>query len=284
VTAQAARQLVVTADDFGLSLEVNEAVERAHRAGVLTAASLMVSGPAAADAVRRARRLPRLRVGLHVVLLEGAPTLDGALLADLVGADGRFPASAARQGARVFFSRCGRRQVAREIAAQFGAFRATGLALDHVDAHQHFQLHPVVAGEIIGQAVRYAVGFVRCPREPVRVLARIEALERSWQHALVAPFAHLLAARLRRAGLRTADQVFGLAWSGAMSRPRVAGLIANLPGGLSEIYVHPATGSAFQGAAPGYRYEDELAALVAPEVLSAAATCGARLGGFTDFA
>jgi hopanoid biosynthesis associated protein HpnK len=165
VTAQAARQLVVTADDFGLSLEVNEAVERAHRAGILTAASLMVSGAAAADAVRRARRLPRLRVGLHVVLLEGAPTLDRALLARLVGADGRFPASAALQGARAFFSPGGRRQAAREIAAQFAAFHATGLALDHVDAHRHFQLHPVVAGEIIGQAARYPVGFVRCPRE-----------------------------------------------------------------------------------------------------------------------
>jgi hopanoid biosynthesis associated protein HpnK len=284
VTAQAARQLVVTADDFGLSLEVNEAVERAHRAGILTAASLMVSGAAAADAVRRAKRLPRLRVGLHVVLLEGAPTLDCALLADLVGADGRFPASAALQGAQVFFSRGGRRQVAREIAAQFAAYRATGLALDHVDAHQHFQLHPVVAGEIIGQAARYAVGFVRCPREPARVLARIEPLERRWQHVLVGPFAHMLAVRLRRAGLKTADQVFGLAWSGAMTRRRLAGLIATLPGGLSEIYMHPATGSAFQGAATGYRYEDELVALTAPEVLSAAAECGARRGGFTDFA
>ncbi|NWP61353.1 ChbG/HpnK family deacetylase, partial [Escherichia coli] len=55
------RRLVVTADDFGLSREVNEAVEQAHREGILTAASLMVSAPAAADAVARARRMPGLR-------------------------------------------------------------------------------------------------------------------------------------------------------------------------------------------------------------------------------
>ena len=64
------KRLVVTADDFGLSLEVNEAVEQAHREGILTAASLMVSAPAAADAVARAKRLPSLRVGLHLVLVE----------------------------------------------------------------------------------------------------------------------------------------------------------------------------------------------------------------------
>jgi predicted glycoside hydrolase/deacetylase ChbG (UPF0249 family) len=63
--------LIVTADDFGLHHTVNEAVEQASRAGVLTAASLMVAAPAAADAVRRARKLPQLRVGLHLVLTDG---------------------------------------------------------------------------------------------------------------------------------------------------------------------------------------------------------------------
>ena len=39
-----------------------------------------------------------------------------------------------------------KRQLAREVAAQFAAYAATGLPLDHVDAHQHFHLHPTVAG------------------------------------------------------------------------------------------------------------------------------------------
>jgi len=69
------KQLIVTADDFGVAREVNDAVEVAHRGGVLTAASLMVSAPAAADAVERARRMPSLRVGLHLVLVDGRPVL-----------------------------------------------------------------------------------------------------------------------------------------------------------------------------------------------------------------
>src|SRR5262245_40914365 len=71
-----ASRLIVPADDFGLAPEINEAVEQAHRSGVLTAASLMVAGPAAADAVRRARAMPQLRVGLHLVLVEGRAVLE----------------------------------------------------------------------------------------------------------------------------------------------------------------------------------------------------------------
>jgi hopanoid biosynthesis associated protein HpnK len=283
VKKQEGKQLVVTADDFGLSLEVNEAVERAHREGILTAASLMVSASALTDAVARARRMPRLRVGLHLALVEAIPVLPPAEVPTLVGDDGRFRAGMARYGATIFFSPSGRRQVAAEIAAQFEAFHATGLALDHVDAHKHFHLHPTIAREIIKQAVRYGAHFVRAPCEPVGVLAAAEARPRGLEARLVAPLAAILAARLRRAGIRTPDQVFGLAWSGSMTRNRLLGLLAHLPDGLSEIYMHPGTSGRFRGAAAGYHYAEELAALTAPEVAAAAAKSGARLGGFADF-
>jgi hopanoid biosynthesis associated protein HpnK len=284
VNTQAGKQLVVTADDFGLSLEVNDAVERAHCEGILTAASLMVCAPATTDAVMRAHRMRRLRVGLHVVLVEGSCALPPERLPALVDAHGRFRADMACYGASIFFSPRGRRQLAEEIAAQFEAFRATELALDHIDAHRHFHLHPTIAGAIIKQARRHGSPFVRAPREPARVLAAVEMKSpRGLETILVAPFARMLAARLRRAGLRTPDQVFGLAWSGAMTRARLLGLLAHLPNGLSEIYTHPATRGGFSGAAADYHYDEELAALTAPEVAEAAAKSGARLGGFADF-
>src|ERR1700728_4968394 len=71
--ARALNRLIITADDFGLSEPVNAAIEEAHRRGILTATSLMVGAAAVADAVARARRLPNLRVGLHVVLTDGRP-------------------------------------------------------------------------------------------------------------------------------------------------------------------------------------------------------------------
>ena len=97
---------------------------------------------------------------------------------------------------------------------------------------------------------------------------------------VVAPWAKLLGRRVRRAGLRAPDNVFGLAWSGAMSAARLDGLLRHLPSGTTEIYLHPATG-VYAGSAQGYRYEEELAALVSPEIVAAARDL--RLGGFTDF-
>src|SRR3984893_13267726 len=98
----ALKQLIVTADDFGLAPEVNEAVERAHRHGVLTAASLMVSAPAASDAVSRARRLPTLKVGLHLVLVEGWPASDPSAVPDLVDAAGKLRTDMFGLGVAIF--------------------------------------------------------------------------------------------------------------------------------------------------------------------------------------
>ena len=96
-------KLIVTADDFGAAVEVNEAVERAHRDGILSAASLMVAGAAAADAVARAKAMPSLRVGLHLVLVEGRPVLPASPVPDLVDATGHFRTDMARAGAAMFF-------------------------------------------------------------------------------------------------------------------------------------------------------------------------------------
>ena len=114
----AAKRLVVTADDFGLSLEVNEAVERAHRQGILTAASLMVAGPAVADAVARARRLPRLGIGLHLALVDAMPVLTREAVPALVDDVGRFRSDLARYGAKIFFTPSGRRQIAAETRSR----------------------------------------------------------------------------------------------------------------------------------------------------------------------
>lgn len=278
------KRLIVSADDFGASIEVNEAVEQAHRAGCLSCASLMVGAPAAADAVARARRLPGLGVGLHLVLVEGAPVLPPERLGRLVGADGRFRTDMARLGAAMFFHPAARRQLRAEIEAQFAAFAATGLPLDHVNAHKHFHLHPTIAGLVIEVGAHHGMHGVRAPIEPVAVLNTVEPTRHDFTMRVADGWARALRARLRRRGLRVPDQVFGLAWSGAMTATRLAGVIAALPPGISEIYTHPATANAYPGSAPGYRYTDELAALTDPAVLGAIARAGLKPIRFADLA
>ena len=274
--------LIVTADDFGIADEVNDAVEQGHRDGILTAASLMVSATAAGDAAALAKKMPRLRVGLHIVLVEGKPTLPPSAIPDLVDASGMFHADMTSAAMRMFFLPTVRRQLEAEVEAQFDAFRATGLTLDHVNTHKHFHLHPTIASIILRVGRRYDLRAIRVPLEPRRLLARIEPANNVKPAVATVPWAMLSRARFRAAGLLVPDQVFGLSWSGAMTAARLLGLIENLPDGLSEIYLHPAT-QPYQGCAPHYRYAEELAALIAPRIVEASRNSAVTRGGFADF-
>jgi hopanoid biosynthesis associated protein HpnK len=276
------KRLIVTADDFGAAREVNEAVEAAHRDGILTATSLMVCGPAAADAVARARRLPSLRVGLHLVLVEGRPVLPPSAVSHLIEHNGAFRSDMVTLGTLIACSREARRQLAAEITAQFAAFQATGLELDHCNAHKHFHLHPVIGGLLASIGARFGLRAVRVPLEPSHVLRAVEPQTSRAPAVVTAPWALLLRRRFRAAGLLVADRLFGLRWSGAMTRERLSGLIRSLPDGLSEIYLHPAIGP-YEGSAPGYCYGEEFAALISPEVLAARRSSPLQLGGFRDF-
>src|SRR5471030_1277709 len=164
------RRVIFSADDFGLSPAVNEAVERAHRDGILDQASLMVSGLEAEDAVRRAHALPSLRVGLHLVVIEGPAVSPPSSIPDLVNPAGQFPSDQARLGFHYFFRPDVRRQVAWEIRAQFAAFAATGLTLDHANAHKHMHLHPTVGRMMIEIGREFGLRAVRVPTEPPSVL------------------------------------------------------------------------------------------------------------------
>jgi chitin disaccharide deacetylase len=266
--------LVVTADDFGVAVAVNEAVELAHERGILTAASLMVAGAAAADAVERARRMPRLGVGLHLDITQGRPILPIDQVPDLVNADGRFHRNLGRVGLRVATSKQVRMQMRAEIDAQFAAFVATGLVFDHVNAHEHFHVHPIIAGMVLEAASRHGVMAIRAPVEPGRPGGS------GW---LAAPFARSLRRRARRRGLLVPDQVFGLAASGRMTADAIRGAVSKLHGGVNELYLHPATEDDFVGHGPGYLHRAELSGLLDRTCMDAIRRSGARLGSFSQY-
>jgi hopanoid biosynthesis associated protein HpnK len=269
------RLCIITADDFGLHPAVNEAVEVAHRTGVLTATSLMVGAAAAQDAARRARALPGLHVGLHLTLADGRAVLPRRQIPDLVDADGRFHDDMVRAGWRFFARPRVRAQLAAEIRAQFAAFAALGLRLDHLDGHKHFHLHPTVLSLAVRIGRDFGLPGVRVPAEPGLTMTR-----------LLTPWLALMRSRLRRARLASNDQLFGLSHSGAMDEPRLLRIVQRLPAGVTEIYLHPATvsGSAIAASMPGYRHRDELDALLSPAVRGALADPTIRLGGYRDIA
>ena len=273
-------RVILSADDFGLSVGVNEAVEQAHRTGLLSTASLMVAGPAAADAVRRAQALPGLRVGLHLVVIEG-PAADPAAVPALVDAAGQFPSGQFGLGVNYFARAAIRRQLRHEIRAQYSAFTATGLRLDHANAHKHMHLHPTVGRMMIEIGQEFGLPAIRIPAEPPAVMAALGVPQGPGARALYA-WTRLLRWQARRAGLRTNNHAFGIAWSGHMTTARLLALAPRLPPGLSEIYFHPAAhrDALLARLMPDYEHEAELAALCDPAVSAALAAAGAKLTGY----
>ena len=283
------RKVIITGDDFGMSVEVNEAVEEAHRRGVLTSASLVVAGAAAADAIARARRMPALGVGLHVALLHAPAALNKDQVADLMDENGRgFGRRSWKTGSKIALFPRVRCQALAEVRAQFELFRKSGLALDHVDGHMHFHQHPWLLGTLITLAPEYGIRAVRLPRESAlhswRAAGRVGLGRRLLDVAAHWPLLRLMRRMLRSAGIASNDWFFGKHDGGAIGRGWLLRLLDGLPPGVSEIGLHPARGPwpPPYGPPPHWRVSDELAALTDPDIIAACRAPGLRLAKFSD--
>lgn len=272
-----ARRLVVTGDDFGAAPEINAAVLRAHREGILTSTSLMVTGPAAAAAVAGARAHPRLAVGLHLLLVQGRPAADPAHLSAITGRAGVFGDAPVMAGLRYAWAWCGRRgrrQLAREIEAQLAAFERTGLPLAHVDGHCNMHLHPAVLPTLLRCAPRFGIRAVRLPREELGAALlhdRRAVARKTFEQLVFRTLALLAVPRLRAAGIGYATRVYGMHQTGRVDEAYLLGLLPRLPAGLSEIYCHPAERRppALARYQRGYDHARELAALTSARVRDA---------------
>ncbi len=278
-------RLVLNADDFGRSRSINRAVIRAHLEGVLTSASLMVTGDAADEAVVLARRNPALAVGLHLVLA------------------GSHPAAA---GARYVLSRAARADLAREVATQFDLFAATGLPLDHVNGHMHLHLIPGAFATVATLAASRGAGGIRLAGDDLGLALRHDRRLVGTKLLWAAAFGvfhrnavRRLAALERRGGapvLASACRVYGLMQTGRMTEAYVLAALKALGAGprrrpvpsrrgaeaggmedspaVVEFYFHPDTAPQSEPLGPN---PGDLATLLSPAVRQAIQDGGFRL-------
>jgi hypothetical protein len=223
------KRIIVTADDFGRSVENNEGVLAGYRAGVLTNASLMVAEPYFCEASTIAWQNPGLAVGVHICLSDGTPLSSPSEIPLLVGSDGRFPNNEQMLHAAVL-SRAGRAQVRREVAAQFRTFFETGLVCDHVDVHRNSHMHPLVANEVFRAAASWHVPNIRIPYDPP--IGRPRRLADPLRYGRVLVLRRLAASH----EVTWLDRVIGRDWTDPVD---LAALIIALPPGNTELFFHP---------------------------------------------
>ena len=236
-------RLIVNADDFGISEEVNEAVIRAYREGVLTSTSLMVTGSAFKQAVELAKENPGLAVGIHLVTVVGQSVLPHSEIPALVDKRGNFSDNPTLAGLKYYFSPQARRELRKELAAQFEKFHSTGLRLSHIDGHLHLHVHPVVFSAALELGVKYGARRMRVPseeRELALAFDRGNILQKSVYTLLFGGLARHMKKNLRALGFSFPERVYGNLQSGRMSERYFLYALDNLSAEASEIYFHPA--------------------------------------------
>lgn len=272
--------LIINGDDFGYSEAVNRAIILAHREGALTSCSLMVNERAADHAVELARANPDLAVGLHLVLVLGRAALPHSEIPAITDSNGNFTTSPFRAGVQYYFSPAARRELRREMRAQFERFVATGLPFSHVDGHTHLHQHPVVFDELIKLCEEFGVRRVRVVKGEMRLSLKLDRKNLPIKLVWGTVF-NLLGRwcerRLRGRGFVQPQKVYGLLQSGDMNEDYLLGLIERMEKTGGEIYAHPLAFDADETAKrenPGG--ERELKALLSPRVRAAIEKAGFR--------
>jgi chitin disaccharide deacetylase len=275
------RAVIINGDDFGRSPEINAAIIRAHRDGVLTSASLMVAEPASDEAIELAKDNPSLDVGLHLVVCTGRSVLPPSKIAPLVDSRGHFTNNSVAGGLKYFLNRRLREKLAAEIRAQVENHLKRVGYLNHIDGHLNFHVHPVIADLTLEVAAEYRVPCIRLPREPALTtisVARDHLPRKLIDSAIFRSLSRRTRKRAHSRGIRSTDWLFGLHQTGFVTEDYVLAIIDRLRPGVTEIYFHPAMDVG--GVPPSAASQRETEILVSPRVREALASRGVELTNY----
>jgi len=243
------RRLIINADDFGMTLGVNRAIAEAHRAGLVTSATVMANEAATDDAIAVAVQNPSLRTGCHIVLVDGRPLSNPDHVATLIGsrngAGAAFRKTISRLAIASMAGAVRAADVRNEAATQIERLQEHGLALSHVDCHMHSHILPTVLCAILQAAREHGISAVRNPFEPAWSVAAAHKRSslRSWYRSAQVIGLRALESQFRSAvnqhGMKTADGTIGIAVTGLLDRSLLSCLIEAMPEGTWELVTHP---------------------------------------------
>lgn len=272
------RLLIVNADDYGLTEGISRGILHAHREGVVTSTSVIAIGPAYPKVASWLADEDDLGVGVHLAAVgEDPPLLTAREIPTLVGRRGRLCESYSEFVARAVLGRIDPEELRREFTAQLQCVQELGVPITHLDAHQHLQLWPSVCTVVLNMATAHAIPAVRVPRFRALHPIGLGVTLLGWR----------LARAAERAGLRYPLDAVGIECAGHLDEdllPKVLARLAAHHQPAVELTVHPGEGDDIDRRRYhwGYRWEDELAALVGPVAHRAVEQAGFTLATYAD--
>jgi hopanoid biosynthesis associated protein HpnK len=288
-------QLIVNADDFGLTEAVNRGIVHAHNEGIVTSTTLMAGGSAFDSAVLMSRSVPGLGIGVHLNLTSGRPVSPVQNIPSLVNRDGRLRWTPACLLRAVVARQVNLVEIEIELREQIRKVCNAGIRPTHLDGHKHVHLMPGVSEIVIRLAGEFSIPAVRCPIEVGPDLAgllrdansRTAAIKQCLVWRAVSGFANRFAPKLAKAGLLAPSHFRGVSQTGFLRLRSVLDILANLPEGVSELMCHPGYVDAdlvSSGTRLLAQREIEVSALTAPVVKKVVADRGIQLISYAELA
>lgn len=259
-------RLIVHADDYGISESVNNGICLAHQEGILTSSSIMASGAAFEHGVDLLRRNPSLDVGIHLTLIEESPLLPKGMIPSLVGEDGLFFDHATTFIKKYLAGRIRLSQIRKELEQQIRKVLDAGIAISHLDSHQHIHALPGIRSTIIELAEEFGITAVRLPSERFQryMFRDAGSISRLGQLLVLKAFCSI--GSWKR--IKSPDYFVGFYFGGKVTHRNLLTILESLPAdGVCELMCHPGMPEEENRYAHwGYRQSDELEALLKPEI------------------
>ena len=285
----AVKNLIVNADDLGWTEGVNRGIAEAHRNGIVTSASLLANGAAFTGGVELVLENPRLSVGVHLNLSDGAPVAGRQAVPSLVAETGELVGGPESWLLKIAMRGLPVEQVEMEWQAQIQKVRDAGLAVTHLDGHKHVHMLPGLFEIALRLAKRHGIGAIRVSHEASSLRTALSGgaelrasvvLKQGVQARGLKLLARDAREKVDRAGIATTDYFCGIAQTGALTREGVARLLRSLPEGTTELMCHPGYVDEALRATPT-RLQDsrekEVEILTDPEIRNLVASQGIRL-------
>jgi chitin disaccharide deacetylase len=283
------RRLIVNADDFGLTSGVNRAIVKGNRSGIVTSATLMANARATDAAIDLAKAQPSLKIGCHVVLIDGLPLT--ANLPTLTNGAPRFRSSLKQFAIAAVLKQIAAEEVQREVEAQIRKIQSRGITLTHLDSHKHTHMFPHILRPLLRAAKACGIRAIRNPFEPLRCwpAGMVLGAPKLWLRSAGVMAFQMFAAEFRSAlkeyEMVSTDGTVGIAVTGLLDQQRLLRILEALPDGTWELVCHPGYSDADlqqAGTRLTQSREIELSALSSAETKKALAGRDIKLISYAD--
>lgn len=227
------KKLIVNADDFGYSEEINKGIIESHINGIVTSTSMIVNMPGFKSAVKLVKKHHSLDVGIHLNLTEGKPLLNSPL-----AVKGKFSGSYLN----FILNKYPEEEIEAELEAQITKLESAGIKISHIDGHQHIHVFPNVFKIIINLAKKHNIKYIRIPDEKIisnKILFGSILDGQLIKNIVLSTLSINKKKLLTKNGLKTTDNFYGVLSANQLTFTKLASIVKNIENGTSELICHP---------------------------------------------